>query len=128
MTPTPAAKPLPYEKDAPNAPEWTDEAYRRLVRGELVAAVTSKHGIRTARVDGSCPRCDHGVNFERILDAVTGEDLGVLDSRSLTFDQNTFVEFVASCCCSEPHDERPEDVEHGCGINFRVDVLPSPPT
>jgi hypothetical protein len=114
---------LPYEKDAPNAYRWTEAAYELLGAG-LEAAVTTVHDIQTARVEGECPRCHHQMLFEQVLDIVAGEDLATLGDASRSAVADTFVEVTASCRCPEKHLGRPEGVAYGCGINFRIDVMP----
>jgi hypothetical protein len=114
----------PYQKDAPNAYQWTELAYDYLMDGRLAASIRSAGGISTATVTGSCPYCQDDVNFSEVLDAVTGESLGTLSRRgvrSLDADDG-YVPLVVSCSCTRPHTGRPAAVSCGCGINFRVEV------
>jgi len=113
---------LPYEKDAPNAYQWTEAAYELLGNG-LDADITTVHDISTVRVVGKCPRCKHHMLFEQVLDIVSGEDVGFLHdtlTRAAVADQ--WLEIAASCRCGEGHKDRPEGITTGCGINFRIDL------
>ena len=115
--------PVPYETDAPNAYQWTTTAFDYLEGGKLSASVNEAGGVQTANVHGACPRCGDAFNFSQVLDAVTGESAGVL-GRRFTLRGEDYVPLTVSCWCTEPHEGRPKGVDHGCGINFRVDVLP----
>jgi hypothetical protein len=125
MTTMPGGPPeLPYEMVAPNAYQWTEVAYDMLEDGRLTASITATGGIQTARVDGPCPRCEHPLNVQQILDIVTGEDMATLGSHVATVNVDEYVPLIVPCECTEGHDGRPEGVTHGCGINFRLDVRP----
>jgi hypothetical protein len=116
---------VPYETDAPNAYKWTEKAYDLLEKGDLTASVKSASGISTATVAGDCPYCGDNVNFSEVLDAVTGESIATLgrqDSQSALPDDEGYVPLTVSCSCTEPHAGRPADINHGCGINFRIEV------
>ena len=113
-----------YEADAPNAYKWTEVAYDYLLDGKLTASIRSTGGISTATVTGTCPYCGDDVNFSEVLDAVTGESMGTLGWRRTRPDQpdDGYVPLTVSCSCTAQHAGRPADVNHGCGINFRVEV------
>lgn len=113
-----------YERDAPNAYQWTEVAYDYLLDGKLTAAITSAGGISTATVTGTCPRCADNVNFSEVLDAVTGESMRTLGRRDAqpARDDDGYVPLTVSCSCTEQHAGRPADIRYGCGINFRIDV------
>lgn len=117
---------VPYETVAPNARVWTDKAFEMLRAGSLSAAITKRREVVTASVTGSCPRCTHDVGFTRILDATAGEHVRSFRTERMTYGKATYVEFIASCMCSELHKSRPDGVSFGCGINFVVDVRPGP--
>jgi hypothetical protein len=117
--------PLPYETDAPNAYRWTDQAFGLLICGDLIASVKETSGIQTAIVQGKCPRCGHTFSFRQVQDAVSGEATTALGQRGTERGSADYVELTVSCLCEEEHPGRPPAVDHGCGINFRVDVLPS---
>jgi hypothetical protein len=118
--------PVPYETAAPNAKRWTSAAFDYLVDEKLFASVRQTNGVQTAVVSGDCPRCGDDVNFTQVLDAVTGESLGPRLSFGLRGDERGagYLELTASCWCTEPHEGRPGGVDDGCGINFRVVVVP----
>ena len=112
--------PVLYETAAPNAYRWTETAYDYLTGDKLFAKVEQASGIQTAVVTGRCPRCGDNVNFSQVHDAVSGESLG-RRGPSRAGREAGYVELTVSCCCTEPHEGRPEGVSHGCGINFRVE-------
>jgi hypothetical protein len=116
-----------YEAAAPNAYQWTEVAYDYLVDGKLTASITSAGGISTATVTGTCPYCADDVNFSEVLDAVTGESIGTLGWRRLRPAPAKagvdYVPLTVSCSCTVQHPGRPAGVPHGCGINFKVEVL-----
>lgn len=113
-----------YEADAPNAYKWTEVAYDYLLDGKLTASIRSAGGISTATVTGTCPYCGDDVNFSEVLDAVTGESMGTLGWRRAqpAPADDGYVPLTVSCSCTAQHTGRPADVNHGCGINFRVEV------
>ena len=113
-----------YQADAPNAYEWTEVAYDYLLDGKLTASIRSAGGISTATVTGTCPYCKDDVNFSEVLDAVTGESIGTLGWHRAQPAQadDGYVPLTVSCCCTAQHAGRPAGVNHGCGINFRVEV------
>jgi hypothetical protein len=115
---------LAYETDAPNAYKWTEIAYDYLLDGKLAADVRSAGGISTATVTGECPYCRDNVNFSEVLDAVSGESLETLGFRRAqpAPADDGYVSLTVSCRCTGQHTGRPAQVNHGCGINFRVDV------
>ena len=115
---------IAYEADAPNAYKWTEIAYDYLLDGKLTAGIRSAGGISTATVTGTCPHCGDDVNFSEVLDAVTGESTGTLGWREAQPAQadDGYVPLTVSCSCTAQHPGRPADVNHGCGINFRVEV------
>jgi hypothetical protein len=121
MTPRPAPSPVPYENAAPNSYEWTERAYDLLVAGKLSAAVVTHSGIQTAEVTGECPHCSHDVNFRQVLDAASRETMGTLGARETTAEVD-YAPLTVACSCTESHTGRPPTVNHGCGVNFRVDV------
>lgn len=115
--------PLSYETSAPNAYTWTAIAFDLLTGDKLSASVKKAGGIQTAVVHGGCPRCGHEFNFSQVLDAVSGESFRTPGKR--TFERTAdFIPLTVSCRCTEPHPGRPAEFDHGCGINFRVDVMP----
>jgi hypothetical protein len=118
------AQGVAYERDAPNAYNWTEVAYDYLLDGRLTASISSAGGISTATVTGTCPHCTDDVNFSEVLDAVTGESVGTLGWRKVPPAQadEDYVPLTVSCACTGQHAGRPADVHYGCGINFRVDV------
>lgn len=115
---------LAYERDTPNAYQWTEVAYEYLLAGKLTASIRSAGGISTAIVTGACPYCTDDVNFSEVLDAVTGESIGTLGWRRARPAQaeDDYLPLTVSCACTGQHPGRPADVHYGCGINFRVDV------
>jgi hypothetical protein len=112
----------PYDTAAPNAYEWTERAFDLLQSGDLAASIETKAGIHTALVTGQCPRCRHAMTFQLVLDTVTGESLGTLSVRKTTYARQEYVALTVSCQCTEPHAGRPGNIDHGCGINFRIDM------
>lgn len=123
MTSSPPTGPdVPYESAAPNAKVWTDKVFSML-DASLNAGVVEKNDVRTAFVTGPCPRCEHEVNFSRLLDTVSGENVAAFRLDRTEDSAEEYLEFNASCMCSQPHKDRPEAVSFGCGINFRVSVL-----
>jgi hypothetical protein len=123
MTSDHAEPNVSYETSAPNAYQWTDKAYDLLQAGRLTASVHTKAGIQTATVEGDCPHCHHDVNYRQVFDAVAGEPLSTLGERTTGIDVG-YVPLTVSCQCTEFHKGRPDKIDHGCGINFRIDVLP----
>lgn len=115
---------LPYEKAAPNAYTWTERAYDALLAGRMTAEIRTLSDISTARIGGPCPRCEHPIEYSKILDVVTGERVGTLGDDSIGKDAvaDEYLSIVASCQCGEAHDGRPDGVSHGCGINFTVEI------
>lgn len=111
-----------YESAAPNAYEWTEAAHDALLAGTLGASVCVAGGIETARVSGKCPRCDHEVHFSHVRDAVAGHSAGTLGASNVPATE-LYVSIDAECRCSEGHPGRPKEIGHGCGINFRIDVI-----
>jgi hypothetical protein len=118
------AQGVAYERDAPNAYQWTEDAYDYLLAGKLTASIRSAGGISTAIVTGTCPHCTDDVNFSEVLDAVTGESMGTLGWRKPEPAQadEDYVPLTVSCTCTGQHAGRPADVRYGCGINFQVEV------
>lgn len=114
----------PWEVDAPNAYKWTKAAFKLLQAGELSAQVRTNHEVHSAVVKGACPRCSHDVGFTQVLDAVTGESMTTLGTRSATA-VDEYEQLTVECRCGAEHPGRPKGVDHGCGVNFRVDVLRS---
>jgi hypothetical protein len=121
MTPRQAPPRVHYENAAPNSYEWTERAYDLLVAGKLRAGVVTHSGIQTAEVSGECPHCTHDVNFRQVLDAASRETTGTLGARETAADV-AYVPLTVACSCTESHTGRPPAVNHGCGVNFRVDV------
>ncbi|MCB1029206.1 MAG: hypothetical protein KDB24_15760 [Microthrixaceae bacterium] len=116
----------PFEVDAPNAYKWTKAAFKLLQAGELSAHVRTDHEVHSAVVNGACPRCCHDVGFTQVLDAVTGESMTTLGNRpAAAVDEYELL--TVECRCVAEHPGRPKGIDHGCGINFRVDVLRSGP-
>jgi hypothetical protein len=115
---------VPYQTDAPNAYKWTEKAYDLLQGGELTASIKSAGEISTATVSGECPYCQDNVNFSEVLDAVAGESLGTLgwQRKQAAQPDDGYVSLTVSCSCTELHAGRPADINHGCGINFRIEV------
>ena len=113
-----------YEAATPNAYKWTEVAYDYLLDGKLTASIRSAGGISTATVTGTCPYCADDVNFSQVLDAVTGESMETLGWRRAqpVPADDGYVPLTVSCSCTAQHAGRPADVNHGCGINFRVEV------
>ena len=111
-----------YEHDQPNAYQWTEEAYGRLVAGSLTANVIRQGNVQSVLVKGPCPHCEHDVAFTEILDAVAGEPLGVLGSR-IPNSETSYVEVTVSCRCTAADPRRPTGIDRGCGINFLIEVL-----
>lgn len=120
-------KPLPYERDRPNAYEWTDRAYDMLVAGQLEASVHRRQNLEVAVVVGACPRCRHAFRFETTNAAigVGGRTLGPAQPGPTgeARPADDYVPVTASCTCSGEHTGRQAN-EHGCGITFRVETLP----
>src|ERR1700678_4312160 len=117
--------PMPYETEAPNAYRWTNDAFSLLICGDLIASVKDAGDVQTAIVQGKCPRCGHTFSFRQVQDAVSGEAMTALGQRRAERESANYVELTVSCLCEEEHPGRPPGGDHGCGINFRVDVLPS---
>lgn len=115
---------MPYELAAPNAYKWTEKVYDAIIAGTMSADVDTKVNISTVTIGGPCPRCGHSVNFSRILDGVTGERVGVLgaEGTDAAVATDEFLPITAGCRCTEAHPGRPDDIKHGCGINFAVEV------
>ena len=116
---------VPFETTNPNDYRWTDEAYSRLVSGQLKAEVSTNEGVKSVSVDGACPHCDHDVAFSQVLDAVAGEHLGFLGPDASAPD-TSYVAVTVSCRCQASHPGRPAGVDRGCGVNFQVEVLAQP--
>lgn len=115
---------LGYNTENPNSYEWTKLVYKALTDGAMQGKISGVDGARRATISGPCPRCSHEVHFDQLLDAVVGEE-GGLNTLGLSIEipAPAYVELVASCRCTEPHDKRPEGIDAGCGTNFRVDLL-----
>ncbi len=122
----PASSAQPFEVDQPNAYKWTKDAFQLLQAGELSAEVRTDHDVRSAVVHGECPRCSHDVHFTQILDAVTGESMTTLGATTAPASAE-YQQLTVECRCGAEHLGRPKGVTHGCGINFRVDVLTTGP-
>jgi hypothetical protein len=114
--------PMPYELDAPNDYKWTLEAYNRLLNETLIADVLHTEGVRTASVSGKCPRCNHEVNFAQVLDAISGEQAGVLGGEVATASADRYVGISVECRCGGEHPGRPKTAANGCGINFNIEI------
>lgn len=119
-TDPPLVHDVPYESAAPNAYQWTSDAYDLLVAGKLRAEVSTYDGIARAVATGECPRCRHPFVYTQVLQAVVGESLRTLGAA--TGPQATYIALTVPCQCSQPHAGRPAGVDHGCGINFRIEV------
>jgi hypothetical protein len=113
---------LPYERNRPNAFEWTDKAFDLLDEGRLHGRVDRLAELEVATVVGVCPRCEHTFRFESSRHAV-GTGGRTLESDDSTIDPNEFVPVEVRCQCKSDHDGR-HDSEKGCGILFRIEVRP----
>jgi hypothetical protein len=111
----------PYERNRPNAFEWTDKAFDMLRDGRLAAEVHRHGGLESAVVVGPCPRCGHTFRYESSRDAV-GVGGRALESTGPD-DVDDYALVDVRCGCAGEHAGRLAD-ERGCGIVFRIEVRP----
>lgn len=109
---------VPYETEDPLSYEWTDRAFAEVAAGRLQVRLVRAAGVRTALVDGPCPRCGHPVHWSMALDAVAGAD-GVLGAGQTLARRS--VPLDVTCGCGLTHPGAPAGVK-GCGIVFRVEL------
>ena len=87
-------------------------------------------GVRSYRLDGTCPRCGHRIiqsgTLDLLLPSVPDRTLGAHPSS----DPTAAMEVPLRCSCSYKHDGAPDSVK-GCGAEFivvvsaeRVEVVP----
>jgi len=109
---------------------WTEKAFGMLKRGELQGEVTSSRGIVRSRVWGPCPRCQHHLDDQQTLTAVTnlpggqwrGRSADVSDQAADGQAEPTYCDVDVSCGCGDSHSGAPEG-KTGCGVSFRVELL-----
>lgn len=118
-------EPLKYETRNPNAYKWTDDAFQLLNKKKLHARLIDQAGVTIAEASGECPRCHDDVSFTMELDAPLPGTTRGLGEPSLAAPSRTmeYVPFDVVCHCRGNHPGRPDGVEKGCGIIFRVEVL-----
>ena len=117
----------PYHESTDFA--WTEKAFGMLERGELHGEVTSSRGIVRSRVWGSCPRCQHALDDQQTLTAVTNLPGGEWRGRGVVVSDQPaggqagprYYDVDVSCGCGDSHSGAPEG-KTGCGVSFRVEL------
>jgi hypothetical protein len=125
-TTTPSDKPYHESTDF----TWTEKAFGMLERGELRGEVTSSRGIVHSRVWGPCPRCQHALDDQQTLTAVTnlpggqwrGRGADVSDQAAGGQAEPKYCDVDVSCGCGDSHSGAPAG-KTGCGVSFRVELL-----
>jgi hypothetical protein len=118
----------PYRESTEFA--WTERAFGMLERGEMRGEVTSSRGIIHSRVWGPCPRCQHALDDQQTLTAVTnlpgGEWRGWGTGRPTRGQaEPRYYDVDVSCGCGDSHSGAPEG-KTGCGVSFRVELAGQP--
>ncbi len=105
---------------------WTQRAFDLLEAGTLRAEIRQpRPGVRTSHVWGPCPRCGHDIDDWQPLSAVTGvvrrtgSEIGSAPAAAEVID--------IGCGCGTTHADAPGGVT-GCGVSFRVELEPVPPS
>jgi hypothetical protein len=117
---------IPFEREHPNAYDWTKRAYDLLQDGGLDGHVHRRSGLETATVVGLCPRCNHTFSFDSspIAIGTGGRTLGNSGPPAHDPpDDDEFVPIDVTCTCTAEHPGR-QAAEFGCGITFRIEVRP----
>jgi hypothetical protein len=96
---------LDFERDQPNAYQWTDKAFDLLIAGKLDGRVDRRAGLEAATVVGACPRCTHHFRFESSKDAV-GTGGRTLESVGSAADPGEYVPVDVQCRCEGAHPGR----------------------
>ena len=104
---------------------WTEIAVDMLTKGTLAGRFRSTRGVGSAHVWGSCPRCGDTLDVRQTLTAVlAGERSGALNERYHAAEMNMIpVAVDIDCGCHVMHSGAPDGIA-GCGISFRVELLP----
>ena len=111
--------PLPFERRRAPRVKWTKRAYDFLVAGQLTGVVESRAGVLRAVIAGPCPRCAHHVESVDVGSAVA--PLRRLGDGGIAR-EDAYLRVDVECDCGEDHPGR-SDLERGCGIVFRVELL-----
>ncbi len=98
---------------------WTEIAFEQLEVGVLRGEIQAKNNVAWSRVWGPCPKCQHPLNDEQTLTAITG--LSRPGTRGTKEDIPDHMAVDITCVCDERHVGAPEGVS-GCGVSFRVDL------
>lgn len=108
--------------DDTNDMKWTVRAFELAQMGQLRVTVSGSRGAPTASVTGTCPRCEHDVQWSTALDATVPQP-----SRTLTFQRShrptapSVLRLDVICSCEGfDHPGRPPEVKAGCGATFRL--------
>lgn len=104
---------------------WTEIAVDMITKGSIDGRFKITGGIGSAHVWGSCPRCKHRFDVRQTLTAVIpGERTGVINEGHQAPSAGLYpVAVDVDCGCSVVHPGGPDGIT-GCGISFRVELLP----
>lgn len=114
--------------------KWTEIAFDLMTDGKLAVALTGPEGSQV-NASGSCPRCDHDVEYSFDETIVVPQGYGGTLSADTTnpapganapFDDGEiesvhYVTVSVLCQCSGEHPGRP-DKSRGCGIVFDTEL------
>ncbi|MGI5191689.1 hypothetical protein ACQEVI_26355 [Promicromonospora sp. CA-289599] len=116
---------LPYETADTMGLRWTDNAYDLIEAQKLVVTFTGTQEVPVVQVSGLCPRCGDPFTADQVLAAAlaNGDVLGDQGTdRDMHPDAGSWRRIVVSCECTEPHDGRPAERPHGCGITYVIEI------
>ena len=107
---------------------WTEIAAEMMAKGRIAGRFKLTGGIGSAHVWGFCPRCEHRFDVRQTLTAVIpGERTGVINEGRQAPDAELLpVPVDVDCGCGLVHSGGPDGIT-GCGISFRVELLPDSP-
>lgn len=95
---------------------WTERAYQMLSDGTLAAQGFVTDGVASAHVWGSCPRCEHRIDYRQTISAPVSVTRGGNGAPRLLVD--------VICGCGLRHRGALEG-QTGCGVTFRVPARPA---
>jgi hypothetical protein len=126
---TQAPNELPYEQSSDF--QWTEAAFLLLEAGGLTARVMTSDNVRSAVIEGTCPRCKHHITDRRSLTAITTvigdtRTSGSNPAGSMADPKPLVLDVTCSCGVLHPTPDgaaAPSLGAAGCGTSFRIELV-----